>query len=93
MRWTELGASRHEIATALGTTVDSLAVTCSREGILLNQARAPTLSLQRNLRADKWDKLQKEAGRRSIPVFQLAVNLIETIIDDDMVAAVLDDEP
>ena len=86
--WLDLGADRYDIADILGTTPNSLAVTCSREGIPL---RPSGIGIRRGLGRERWAKLREEAAQRGISVAQLTVDIVATVVDDNLYHAVLDD--
>lgn len=89
--WVSFGASRKEIADALGTTVGSLEQTCIRWGISLSGGLIANLALQRGLSSDRWLRLRREATERGVPIAQLVVDLMDKIAADDLFDAVLDD--
>lgn len=83
--WRAAGASREEIASVLGVSVNSLQVTCSREGISLRsplrEALGPTL----------WAQLRKEAERRKTTVPGLVSDVMRAVVGDNLFAGVLGD--
>lgn len=90
-RWVALGADPQEIAEVIGTTVGSLKVTCSREGIPLSGGAISPKTLKGNLTDGQRRKLREAADLRAIPVVQLVLNIITAVVDDSMIDSVLDD--
>lgn len=96
--WLRLGADRHDIAEALGTTPGSLSAWCSQNGISLNPlaytGRGGNLSecMRQGLDTGSWNRLQCEARRRHVPVAKLVIDLISAITDDDLFKAVIDED-
>lgn len=88
--WVEAGASRRDIAAALGTTVASLAATCSNKSIPL-RPRA-TWSLEQRLGRARWAELRRRAERRGVPAVELALKILMTVVDAKLIDAVLDDK-
>lgn len=84
--WLELGARAPEIAEALGTTQNSLAVICSRHGISLRAAGTSGAVEPRH-----WAALQREAARRGIPAWRLVAQILRAVADYELFAAVLGD--
>lgn len=96
--WVRQGVEPREIAEVLGTTVPSLHHACSKRGVSLNPLAyaggvgSLAASLRRELGGDAWNELRREAQARSIPVAQLAVDVLRLVALDGLCSAVLDSE-
>lgn len=84
--WVEMGARPSEIAAAIGSTVGTLQVVCSKAGISLSAAAA----MKKHFKRD-WPVLQREAVRRGISVPRLTTEIITAVVESDLFAAVLGD--
>lgn len=89
--WVALGADKREIAAVIGTTVGSLEVTCSREGISLSGGAISPKTLREGLSDAHRRVLLAAAEQRGVPVVQLILRIIETVASDNLVDSVLDD--
>lgn len=89
--WVDAGATPDLIAEALGSTVASLTVTCSKHGISLKGPGRLDGALRRELPAEIWDIINIEAVEYDTTVVELVVRLLEVISRDDLFKAVLDD--
>lgn len=88
--WVAGGASREEIAEALGVKVKSLEAICSTRGVRLSPS-AEQVSLERRLGEARWKEIRRHADRRQVPVFQLVVQILTAAVDGKLIDAVLDD--
>ena len=93
----EQGLNRGEIAKQLGVTPSTLQVQCSRRGISLRRGgplgRKRNLSLpdaQLELGEPILAALRAKARAMGTDSARLARDLLETIVEDDLYAAVLD---
>lgn len=86
--WVELGARPPDVAGALGMTVESLSVICSRHNISLRPSRAALVTA---LTPEQWRALQREAVRRGVPVWQLIARTLAAVVDHGLFSAVLGD--
>ena len=84
--WVEMGATRAEIAAAVGTTVGYLDVVCSRYGISL---RPTPHALRRALTDAQWSALTDEATRRGVPVWRLVADVVGAVVDAGKFSEVL----
>jgi hypothetical protein len=84
--WLSLGATREDIAEILGTTVNSLKVSCSKAGISMR-----AYDIRRYLHSKQWAKLQVEARRRELPTSQLVAAIVEGVVKYNLFSAVLGD--
>ena len=89
-QWVEEGATRYDIADALGITVGSLEAGCSYHGVSL-RAGGQSPQLERRLGRARWAVLQRQAQLRKITPFQLALRVLSATADGDLFNAVLDD--
>lgn len=89
-KWVADGATRRDIARALGTTVGSLEVICSQNGIPLRGSGGGELLAR--LGRKRWTVLRREAAARKITTLQLAVRLLAAVVDGNLFNAVLDDQ-
>ncbi len=98
--WLRGGASKEDVAEALGTSVGSLEAVCSNRSISLSRkayndtgAPAPDLNaaLRKQLQGDAWAKLCVVARSRRMSGGRLVVLMLEYIVNDDLFEAVLDD--
>jgi hypothetical protein len=89
-------ANRQAIADALGCKLTTLTVRCSQSGISLRVAggkrRGPEPYTIVRLDQNVADKLNAYAAKSGMTGQALARRLIETIAQDDLYAAVLDDK-
>jgi len=87
----ERGHDGKSIALALGRTAQSVRVKAVELGIAL---RPPSLDTRRiKLKAGTWTVLESEARRFNTTPSRLARLIIETVVADDLVDAVLDGLP
>lgn len=86
--WVEMGASKEDIAAALGATVGSLQVKCSHARISL-AARRP--SIGGGLPPRVWATLQREADRRDKTIPRLMAEIVANVAEHNLFAAVLGD--
>ncbi len=94
--WVNSGATSNDIADCLDTTVGSLRVVCSNNGISLRRRGdkvAPIIygHLRRTLSNEAWEALCAEARRRGMPTVHLALATLEYVSVDALFSAVLDD--
>lgn len=85
--WVELGARATDIAEALGTTENSLRVTCSQYNISLHPTHT---KLRGALSSPQWGVIQGEAVRRGISVWELVTLVVSSVADNNLFSAVLD---
>lgn len=99
--WIEQGLSPEDIAERIGTTVGSLKTSCSRHRIALRSKQRKVdaifsgkaeLVFRFPISRRALQTLRHQAARRGLAADALAGILIETIANDDLYAAVLDDE-
>jgi hypothetical protein len=90
-RWIAMGTDPVVIAEALGTTIDSLRVTCSQRGISLQVPGNLEGALRRELGEGVYERLEAEAAGRGYAVQDLVVALVEAAIEYDLVGGVLGD--
>lgn len=89
--WRELGLSTNEIAEMLGVVPGSIRVACHHAGVSA-RGHQTSAGLKRVLTEDQWTRLSREADVRHIPIMQLAAAVIGAVADDELFAAVLDDD-
>ncbi len=80
------GYSLNEIAAKIGISPQTV-------GALLSSAKRRKDEQQISIQTDTLTALLKHASRRKIPVHELARQLIETAVEDDLVDAIMDDTP
>ena len=88
--WVAEGATRRDIAEALGVTLNSLQYACSQHGISLS-TRWSIQGFERRLGRARWAEIQRRARERGITPLQLMLHLLTIMIDDQLLDAVLDD--
>ena len=88
--WVSEGATRHDIAAALGVTLNSLQFTCSQHGIPLG-AQWSIQGFERRLGRVRWAEIQRRARDRGVTPLQLMLHLLTLLIDDKLLDAILDD--
>ena len=88
--WVAEGATRHDIAVALGVTLNSLQYACSQHGISLS-TRWSIQGFERRLGRARWAEIQRRARERGITPLKLMLHLLTVVIDDKLLDAVLDD--
>lgn len=86
--WVEMGARPEEIAAALGVTVGTLQVKCSQAHISLAAVRP---SIRGGLHSSHWAAIQREADRRGVSVPRLMSEIVMSVAENDLFAAVLED--
>jgi hypothetical protein len=98
-RMVVLHHSTQEIAEAVGTSVASLKVTCSRLGVSLDPGRndrpplaEPKRPLKLYFEDGELAKLHQAAERRRTSATNLIYSLVATILNDGLIDAVLDEE-
>jgi hypothetical protein len=90
----EQGLNRDEIAARIGTTTASLQVRCSQRKISLRKSgpRPPKrVEMPLTLSNRTVTILQKRAKARGCSEAKLAIDLLEMIVNDDLLDAVLDE--
>ena len=88
------GSTRQVIADALGCKLSTLQVRCSQNGISLRRRKRPETEFYTNVRLnrDVVTLLRDRAARNGETVQALARRLLETIAQEDLYDAVLDEE-
>jgi hypothetical protein len=93
----DLGQSDREIARRIGIepkTVSALAISAGRKRRDLARGRSERFAGTGNgivLPLDVQQRLRSAASRRRVSVHRLAIMIVETVADSDLVDAVLDD--
>lgn len=101
-RMVNLNLPKEDIAEAIGTSVSSLKVSCSRMGISLvpgqpdREPKPPTDNTKKPLRLyfedHELEKLRNAASRRGTSATNLIYTIIATVLNEGLMNAVLDDE-
>jgi hypothetical protein len=93
----EQGFTPEQIATEFGSTIGSLRVRCSQNGIpLRRKGRIDRLSAAMNkyqtlqVSEQALASLERVAGEYGVSITELAVRLLQIIAADDLFSAVLD---
>jgi hypothetical protein len=89
------GMRREEIAGELGTSVGSLQVQCSKQGISLRRPGRQRMTLKSKevpLSLDELKALRRQARSMGKDEAQLAAELLRVIVKDGLFKAVLDEE-
>jgi hypothetical protein len=79
--WVNQGLSREDIAERIGTTVPSLTMTCSREGIPLKPGTLTDAS---------WIAIEAQARKLRVTPERLVALVMERVASDNLFKAVLD---
>ena len=88
--WVAEGATRHDIAAALGVTLNSLQYSCSQHGVSLSMQWS-IQGFERRLGRVRWAEIQRRAWERGVTPLQLMLHLLTVMIDDKLLDAVLND--
>lgn len=98
--WIAGGATKVEIADALGVSVASLEVVCSIHKISLKRQRISVSSaalilnsiLRREMSETGWNKLVEAAAARGVTPGDLAVTTVDCVLSEGILESVLDED-
>ncbi|KFB10362.1 hypothetical protein [Nitratireductor basaltis] len=83
------GATAQDVAKALGTSVEYVRATATRNGLKLGRARSQNVTLK--ISESAFFALEEAAAKREITSLQLARQILQTVATENLVDAVLDD--